>query len=496
MSETATVKQKRDLYPMWTAIALFLMFGLGFVFPNGWAMVTPLGAKILGVFIGALVMTIFTNQTFWPAIMALFAMVFHGYLSANAAMTGWLGSNTVVQFIFLMALCGSLSDSGAPVVIARHMINSKIAKGRPLIFIFMYFMAVVVVGALLSTGTATILLMFPIWDGIRVAAGYKKEDPLCKLMLTGTYLGAVGAYILPFKGVHLATISIVQGIMSNYDLTFDGAAYFISTTAVTIGFFIVYTLFIGFVFRCDLKPLQSFDVSTMEGMDKEGMKFNKRQITLLIALGIGILYILSSFFVPTDASWYPTYNGLGSTWVWIAIVAVLCLVHVDGKPFMDGPKVLKDHTMWTIVCLIGAFSLLGGAISSDDLGIKAWIGSLLEPLLGNAAWPILVITAVVIATITTNFMNGMPVSFALSTVMMPFACNLQINSGINGSVLGAAIIFCGQVAFMTYGAMVYAALLLDREEIDQKFIWTRGAITIGIYIVVGSILFTLFGYIL
>lgn len=496
MSEMAKMAQKRSLYPMWTVIALFLMFGFGLIFPNGWAMVTPLGAKILGVFVGALIMTIFTNQTFWPALLALFAMVSHGYLTSAGAMTGWLGSNTVVQFIFLMALCGALSDSGAPIVIARHMINSKIAKGRPLVFIFIYFMAVVVVGALLSTGTATILLMFPIWDGIRQAAGYKKEDPLCKLMLLGTYLGAVGAYILPFKGVHLATISIVQGIMENYGLQFDGGAYFISTTAVTIGFFAVYTLFIGFVFRCDLKPLQSFDVATMEGMDQNGMKFNKRQLILLAALGVGVLYILSSFFIPETVSWYSVYNGIGSTWVWIGIVAVLCLVHINGKPFLDGPKVLKDHTMWTIVCLIGAFSLLGGAISSDDLGIKAWIGSLLEPLLGEAAWPILVVTAVVIATISTNFMNGMPVSFALSTVMMPFACTLQLDTGINGTVLGAAIIFCGQIAFMTYGAMVYAALLLDREEIDQKFIWTRGSITVGIYIAVASIFFTLFGYIL
>ena len=48
-------------------------------------------------------------------------------------------------------------------------------------------------------------------------------------MLLGTYLGAIGAYILPFKGVHLATISIVRGIMENYGLTFDGGAYFIST---------------------------------------------------------------------------------------------------------------------------------------------------------------------------------------------------------------------------------------------------------------------------
>ena len=54
MSELAKAKQPRSLYPMWTAIALFMMFGFGLLFPNGWAMVTPLGTKILGVFVGAI----------------------------------------------------------------------------------------------------------------------------------------------------------------------------------------------------------------------------------------------------------------------------------------------------------------------------------------------------------------------------------------------------------------------------------------------------------
>lgn len=495
MSDLAKAKQPRNLYPMWTVIALFMMFLFGYVVP-GWGPVTPLGAKIFGVFIGALLMTIFTNQTFWPALMALFAMVFHGYLSANAALSGWLGSSTVAQFLFLTALSGALADSGAPVVIARRLLNPRITGGRPLLYIFVYFMTVLLVSTLFNAGTAVILIMFPIWDGIREAAGYKKEDPICKLMLLGTYLAAAGSYILPFKGIHLATITIVRSIMESYGLAFDGAAYFISTTSVLVGFFVVYTLFIGFVYRCDLEPMRSFDIESVEGLSNAGDKFNKRQIILLIALIIGILYNITAAVVPTTSSFFQVYTSLTATWVWILIIAVLCIFQEDGKPFLKGPKIMKDHTLWTIVCLIGAFSLLGGAISSDDLGIKAWIGNLLEPMLGNAAWPILIISAVAIATIGTNFMNGMPVSFALSTVMMPFACNLELTAGINSTVLGAAIIFCGQIAFMTYGAMVYAALLLDRPEIDQKFIWTRGSITVGIYIVVASILFTIFGYVL
>lgn len=486
--------KKRDLYPMWVILALFMMFIFGNIVP-AWSVITPLGVKILGVFIGTLLMTIFTNQTFWPSILAIFALVFHGYLTSGEALSGWLGSNNIAQFIFIMALCGALSDSGAPVVIAKRMIGSKLAAGRPLVFIYVYFLAIVLASMLLSPA-ATVILALSLWDGIRDAVGYDKHDPFCKLMALGSYLAVLGSYVLPFKGIHLATISILSTSMEGFGIEFDNAAYFISSLAVVLAFLLVYTLFIKYVFRCNLKPLQEFKASSMEGMDEGSLKLNKRQIILLSALVVGVLYIVSLMFLPETLPWFEVYNGLSATWIWIAIVAVLTMFKMDGEPFLVGQKIMSNHILWNIVALMGAFSFLGGAISSDDLGIKAWIGVVLEPLLGGASWPVMMFVVVAISAIVTNFMNGMPVSFAMSTITMPFACALALQQGLNVTVIGAAILMSGQVAFQTYGSIVYAALLLNREEIDRKFIWTRGTITVGIYIVVGTVLFSLFGYIL
>ena len=51
-------------------------------------------------------------------------------------------------------------------------------------------------------------------------------------------------------------------------------------------------------------------------------------------------------------------------------------------------------------------------------------------------------------------------------------------------------------AFMTYAAAGPAPLLLGREGIETKFIWTKGLMTLAAYVVVAAVLFSLLGLIL
>ena len=167
----------------------------------------------------------------------------------------------------------------------------------------------------------------------------------------------------------------------------------------------------------------------------------------------------------------------------------------DGKPFVNGVKILQNKTMWGIVAVAGCFTIVGGAIASDDYGIKLAISNLLAPILGNASWPIMVIFCVVISTVFTNFTNGMPVSFTINAICIPLACTLQMAGGGDATVLGAATILSGMCAFLTNGAIAYAPIMLGREEMTNKFIFTKGVVTNIIFIVVCSVICIVFGYI-
>lgn len=494
MAELTAQKKKNGTYYIWVAIALFLMFFFGKVVPP-FAGITEVGVSVLGIFFGVLLITIATDQTFWPAVMGLFAMIICDYSTAGDLLKTWFGNTTIQQIIWVMALTGAVTESGAVNVLARKMLKIKALKGRPMLFIFALFFAVLICSALVSSPTAMLLLWFPVLDGICEICNIEKDSDLKRELLLGIYISAMGAYILPFKGVHLSSIAIISSVLEGFGLTFDNGAYFLVATLIVLAFVSCFALFIKFVWKTDLTPLANFDVEKMN-FKAEDLKMTTRQKILLGTLVFGILFLLLSMVIPKDSAFNAFYNKIGNTWIWIFLFTVLSMVKVDGKPFIDGVKLLQSKTMWGIVAMAGCFTILGSGIASDDLGIKASISNLLTPLVGNSSWPILVIICVLIATVFTNFTNGMPVSFTMISVCVPFAAALEVAGVVNASVLGVAIIMSGMCAFLTYGAIAYAPILLGREEITTKFMWSKGLVTNIIFIVLASILCIVFGYIL
>ena len=217
-------------------------------------------------------------------------------------------------------------------------------------------------------------------------------------------------------------------------------------------------------------------------------------ISLLFML-FGIIFLLASMVLPKGSAALAFYNRIGSTWIWIALFGILCIMRdKDGKPFVNGVKLLQTKTMWGIVAVAGCFTICGSAIASDDLGIKAAISDFLAPILGNATWPIMVILCVAISTIFTNLTNGMPVSFTINAVCIPLACTMQAAGGGNATVLGVATILSAMCAFMTNGAIAYAPIMLGREEMTTKFMFTKGLVTNALYIVVASLICIVAGY--
>ena len=325
--------------------------------------------------------------------------------------------------------------------------------------------------------------------------GVEKNSDLKRELLLGIYIAAMGAYVLPFKGVHLSSIAIISGIMESSGLPFNNMAYLVVATLVVLAFVLVYTLFIRFVWKTDLTPLKEFDVDKM-GLTEADLKMTGKQKTLFGFMLFGIVFLLLGMALPKGSAVYDFYNKIGSTWVWIVLFAVLCLMRDrEGKPFINGVKLLQSKTMWGIVAVAGCFTICGSAIASDDLGIKAAIATVLGPILGNASWPIMVILCVAVSTIFTNFTNGMPVSFTINAICIPLACTMQMEGRGNATILGVATILASMCAFLTNGAIAYAPILLGREEMTSKFIFTKGVVTNILFIVLASLICIVGGYV-
>ncbi len=489
-------KKKSGLtaYPFLTAVSLFLIFGFGLVV-KPWSTVTDLGVDILGIYFGVLLMLVCTKEAIWPPLMGLIALVIHGYGTSTQVLQSWMGNSTVVMIIFVWAICGALRDTKAPFVLANKLMSLKINKGHPMIFLFMLFLVTTIL-SMLTTGTASILMMYQVAEGVIEAAGYKKDSQEYKFILLGIYVSNIGSYMLPFKGVHINTLAIATGIMATYGIEFNQAQYLFSTCATVVIFLVLYILSMKYIFKCNLKPLGEIDSNKLD-VGGEGTKFNFRQKVFLGAFVVGVVLLLLISFLPKGGAFQGFMSKLGNTWVWIIIFAVLCVPHKkDGKSFMDGGKYLRDNIMWGTVLMIACINICGQAISSDTYGIKQWLLEALTPVLGNMSFVAMVLVATVFCCTLTQFLNGAPIAYILNTILIPFACQNQLAGQGNATAICSTITFCCFFAFITPAASSLAPLITGHEAMTSKFLWTKGWFYTALWALIAFACFTLFGFIM
>ena len=106
---TKSAVQKRE-WPI-ILIAFLFMFFFGRIL-GPFSVVTQVGSNALGVFIGVILLTVFTSQSTLAAILGIIAMVYSGFLTSSAAVSSWMGGSTVPQLIFVSALCVALKEAG------------------------------------------------------------------------------------------------------------------------------------------------------------------------------------------------------------------------------------------------------------------------------------------------------------------------------------------------------------------------------------------------
>ena len=164
MSSSVGGRNKNIGYYLCVLIALCLIFFFGVVVPP-FAGITPAGIGVLGVFFGVLLITIVTGETFWPALMGLFGLIICDYTTASGLLASWFGNATIQQIIWVMALTGAVTESGAVDVLARKVLRIRAFRGHPMRLIVGLFLTVSVCSALVSSPTTMLLLWYPILDG-------------------------------------------------------------------------------------------------------------------------------------------------------------------------------------------------------------------------------------------------------------------------------------------------------------------------------------------
>lgn len=470
----------KDIY---TIIGTLIIYGFGYICP-AFGGITPLGMKMLGVLIGLIFMTCAGCNIIVSSLIALMAFVIHGYYNAATLVSTWVGSTTTFQIIFCGALCVALRKSGVMDVISKKMLMSKVCKGRPFMLMFMIMLAGFITSIFIA-GAPFFLLFFTLMDSILEVSGFKKDDPFYPMALLAIYVSAYGGFLFPWKGAMAVTVGMFNSVLEPFGMAFDSNLYMLIQIVTWVGFDVIFVLALKFLFRADLRKMESLDISKIESLQKIPDKLDFNMKVSLGSLLFCVAYIIITSFLPKTMPGYAVITSLGAPLIWLVPLSLFSLLRKDGKPIMNVAALAQESSLWMMIALVGSLTMLGKVTTDPELGIRGWMVELFTPLFGNMGIPALLLLVVVFTTVVTQVINGQVLTMGLTPVIGPIICTMVLEKGVaaNPTVALTVLSQSATVAFLTVSGSVSAAYLLNRKEITQKFIFTKGVAVLSIFMV-------------
>ena len=128
---TLAEKPKNTKYYINSAIGVSIMLFFGYL-PT-FSTVTPIGMKILGIYLGLLYLWS-TVDLIWPSLLGIIITGFSGYDSVSGILASGFGDGTNVYIWLICLFAYFITKSGVSDNIVRAIMGLKFAKGRPWVF--------------------------------------------------------------------------------------------------------------------------------------------------------------------------------------------------------------------------------------------------------------------------------------------------------------------------------------------------------------------------
>ena len=464
-------KKKLNLYP----IHLVVGFGLIALF---WLLppidpITSLGMRCIGAFLG-MVYLWSACDTLWPSLVGLFMLGISGYGGEGGFNGLWMnavGNYTVLLTLFAMVLFGAMDSVGDTKYIAKWFLTRKLFKGRPVVFMAVFYACCFVLAAVCSPITSLIIL-WPISLSLMDTLGVKREDRFWKYFFVGMFVVSTLAQpMFPFMGAQLIPYAAFQSMtaaMGN-PMTIPMAPYIVVDVVMTTLIMAIYIIVVKFVLRVDMSKLKAVDPAMVEAqMPLPPM--NLQQKIYLIMIPIYLLMILTPSFFP-DNTICKALSFLGPLGVTVLWVSLFLIIKWQGKPLLDFKETAYRQFNWGIFFMIAAAVYGANTLSDEATGVPTFLVQTLTPVLGGRSEMVFVAIMFTIALILTNFANNA----AMAVVLMPVVLNFSNELGINPMPVATGVILMVFVAMLTPAASPHAGLMHGMKHIYT----TKEILTIG-----------------
>ena len=324
--------------------------------------------QVLLIFLGSLILWL-TIGIDWPSLLCIFALGFVEPLGFKTVLSNSFGNSTFLFLLFTFICTYALSKTTILKRITLWFINTKLAKKSGLWFSFLFLFSVLIIG-LFTSPSVLFVVILAILNEIFEIAGIEKGSKIGKALLMGlgfTVSISSGmttiAHVFPVLAIEAASLEV------------NALSYMLFAIPTGLVIFLLMFVMLFIIYRPKTNKLINIDTSSLKA---EINKISKQDIiTLITFLLVVILWIIPDLFKGFWIDFYKVMNGFTTAMPPILGTIILCIIRIDNKPLLKIDEAFKN-VPWSSLMMCAATLVLGVALTSDSIGIKAFLQSTLN----------------------------------------------------------------------------------------------------------------------
>ena len=447
--------QNKEIRNVLIAFLIGLIIAVALPPVNG---LTPSGVLVIAILIPTLFLWITTN-THWVSLLFLMALVMTRVMSPNVVWQNSIGHFAVMTLLTYTLLTACLNETGMIDKAASWFITRPFVRGRPYMFLLMFNASNVFIGIFvnnLSLAVIYIGLTAVVCDKI----GIKRGDPLYTIMVLGTLWGnCVLAIASPGNALPLMMLGFIQNQLG---VSISFVQWFIVATPFLICQLAVIMICIR-ILNPDTTIIKNFDIDEYKRNDPP---LSKRGTIA----GITMVVVVMSIYIPQTLLMFGVWEGVTSYIANLGPVvpagigiAVLCLVHAEGKAVMDYQECAKQVPL-PLLLFIGSSTVMSVVMSDPSIGVSTWLGNLLSPLVAGIPPIMIVFVLILIGHFISQFVSN------AVTLVLIFNIGLALlaGTGVNLVMFGVVVTFMCVISCCTPSSAMAAAMYYSEGYITIR----------------------------
>lgn len=422
---------------------------------------TPLGVKLLSVFIPTVIIWLIVGGSGWSSLLSVTMIVMLGVYDGGLAYQMQWGTSLVAMVIPFFMLASVLEESGAIEYIVKWIISRKIVHGRPTLFSILFTISLLVVNVFVHP-FVVLVLYFKLLRQIAADIGESTDSTFYRShgMLIGWISQFCDGTLIWLRPWILSMVAIVAAYgFENFTITAFLRISIIYLLTATFILFLIVKLWI----RPDVSRLKDFDDEAMRRSLKEKPLSRNAKTALIGMAAVMLSYLLSSFSVLGSIA---TYLGALPVAAPITLaVTLLCIISVDGKPVINMSKAALN-VPWETVLFLGGIMFYASIFGGEQYGITVMLQNLLTPLVSSIPTAAAMLIALVAASIFTNLASNSVSVIVVAASFIPALLNIPGADKAKILAFGACIILTCATAICTRSACGVMGLLYAKDGIE------------------------------